>query len=213
MRVLVTFAVPEEAGLFRRLRLSDVRVLVTGMGPEAASRAVAAELSRHADYDWVLSCGFCGGLAPELRLGDVLVGADSDPTILSLAQSAGCRSARFHASDTVATTASMKAEIRGRNGADAVEMESRIVRAACAEKGIRGGTIRVVSDTAAEDLPLDFNRLMTKRGGVHFGRLVMEIARRPRMIPSLMKLQKQSKQAARALTDVLDSVVIGLRGR
>lgn len=210
MRILVTFAVPEEAGPFRRLRLPGVRTLVTGMGAVAARRAVAEEFRREAGYDWVLSCGFCGALDPALRRADVLVGEDSDPSIIGLSQPFGCRPVRIHCAESVLTTATMKADLRQRTGADAVEMESGVVRAICAGAGIRSGTVRVVSDRADEDLPLDFNEMMTKRGGVHFGKLVMEIARRPRMIPGLMRLQKHSKEAAHALTVVLGPLVSAL---
>lgn len=210
MRILVTFAVPEEAAPFRRLRHTNVDVLVTGMGPDAARRAIAAELARHAGYDRVLSCGFCGALDPALRRGEVLVDQDSDPVIQTLARSAGARESRFHGADTVATTAAMKADLRERTGAEAVEMESWAILAVCAERGIRGGTVRVVSDEADEDLPLDFNKTMTRSGGVHFGRLLLEIARHPRVIPELMRLQKNTKSAAHSLAGVLDAIIRGL---
>ena len=210
MGILVTFAVPEEAGVFSRLRLSGVEVLVTGMGPEAARRALGKELSRGMDYDWLLTCGFCGALNPAIRRETVLVGSDLPSRPMELAVAAGARAASFHASDSVATTGEMKAGLWHETGVDAVEMESGVIRELAERQGIPAATLRVVSDEAGEDLPLDFNRLMNRRGGIHMGRLMMEIARRPATIPALLRLQRRAKAGAHALSAVLERVVRGL---
>lgn len=207
MRILVTFAVPEEAGQFRRLRLPGVKVLVTGMGADAARRSFEAELEKGERPDCVISCGFCGALDPVLKRAAVLVAEDAGEEILNTAKVLGIPSAKFHCAETVATTAVMKAELRQWTGADAVEMESGVIGGICREKGIIFATVRVVSDEAGEDLPLDFNKLMNKRGGVHFGRLAMELARRPRMIPQLMRLQKVTRRAANALAEELAKLI------
>lgn len=208
MLTLVTFAVPEEAGPFRKLRLPDVRVCVTGMGAEAAERGIRRQLEA-GHPDRVITCGFCGALNPEIERSTLLVGADSDP--LFAAATDGIAQGRFHCAERVMVTAQEKQNLRGQTSCDAVEMESGVIRKVCAEAGIPALTLRVVSDVASEDLPLDFNRLMTAKGGIHFGRLAMEVARRPRMIPKLMALQKQSKAAANVLADGLKRVLSKLR--
>lgn len=211
IRILVIFAVPEEAGPFRRLRLPGIRVLVTGMGQGAARQAVEAEFARGAEYDLVLTCGFCGALAPELRRGTVLLSDDSDAEMLSIGKTEGIGAGRFHCAEAVATTGEMKAMLRKETSADVVEMESGVVAEICRRRGTRVATVRVVSDEADEDLPLDFNKLITRRGGIHFGRLAFEVARRPRMISELMRLQKRTREAAGELAKTLERLLVRLR--
>ena len=104
---------------------------------------------------------------------------------------------------SVAVTAYEKATLRERTGADAVEMESGIIRRLCRERGIPSATVRVISDTAQEDLPLDFNALMKPNGKLSLGRIARDVLRRPRELPALMALGRQTKLAARNLAVVL----------
>ena len=207
LRILVTFAVPEEAAPFRRLCPPGVKILVTGMGADAAGRNVEAEFERSGNYDLVISCGFCGGLDSQLKRETVVVAVDSDAEVVALAAMEGICSGTFHCAESVATTGGMKARLRAETGADVVEMESGIIAGICRSRGIRVATLRVISDEAGEDLPLDFNKLMTRRGGIHFGKLAIELARRPRMIPELMRLQKRTARAASALAERLGGLI------
>jgi len=92
-------------------------------------------------------------------------------------------------------------------GADAVEMESAAIHAVCAEKNISCVTVRVISDTAHEDLPLDFNALSKPDRSIDFGKLAWAIAKSPGKIGALMKLQKKTSFAAKQLTAVLEKII------
>lgn len=104
-------------------------------------------------------------------------------------------------------TVAEKAELRRTTGADAVEMESAVIRTICRERKIPGATIRVISDTANEDLPLDFNALMTSRQKISFLKLAMALVKSPQKVPRLMSLQSNTRLAAKRLAGVLEELL------
>jgi adenosylhomocysteine nucleosidase len=116
---------------------------------------------------------------------------------------AGACPVRFHCSTRVAITVEEKRALRQATGADAVEMESSIIRAICRAHGIPSATIRVISDAADEDLPLDFNALLTSEQELNYPKLVLTLLSSPSKIPALLRLQRQTQLAARRLAEVL----------
>ena len=201
--VLVCFALKEEAGAFQKLarRNPRVSILITGMGRENSRSALRERLSTITP-EFVLTCGFAGGLDPKLAIGDVLF-STVDPDLQSKLTAAGAKATRFFCAPRIATTAVEKAELRRTSGADAVEMESAAFESICGERGIRLATVRVISDCANEDLPLDFNQLSRPDWTLDHGKLAWTVIRSPGIIPALLRLQKNSSAAARTLAEVL----------
>jgi adenosylhomocysteine nucleosidase len=200
---LVCFALPEEAKPFRKqLReRPTVRVLVTGMGRRNTERALTAELME-TKLARVFTCGFAGGLDPALTLNEVLF-ETTDAMLAARLSAAGLRAARFHCASRMAVTAADKAALRRETGADAVEMESAYIHRLCREHGIPCATVRVISDAAGENMPLDFNQFTTTGMKIHFGRLALALGKSPTKITGLLRLQRQTAAAARALADAL----------
>ena len=67
--------------------------------------------------------------------------------------------------------------------------------------------MRVISDTAHENLPLDFNQLSKPDLSLDFGKLICAIAKAPGKIPALLRLQKNCSAAAEQLAAVLMKIV------
>lgn len=206
--VLVCFAVSEEARPFRRLapRSARVKILVTGIGQQNARNAVRAVFQAHSPR-LVLTCGFAGALHPDLARGTVVFDADAESTLAPALSGAGAVRARFLSSDRVLSAAAEKQAARRNSAADAVEMESTAIRAACRERGIASATVRVISDAASEDLPLDFNAFLTPGNQMNYARLAFAVLRSPRKIGALLTLRRQCQAAAEALARVLVKII------
>jgi adenosylhomocysteine nucleosidase len=200
---LVCFAVKEEAAPFKEAigHNPTIQILLTGMGQRNAERSIRSELATHKPA-LVLTCGFAGALNPDLSLGTVLFSCDEARFQLRLL-AAGALPARFHCANRVASTAAEKHALWESTHADAVEMESQIIFNICREHQIPCATVRVVLDTATEDLPLDFNFLMTADQQMDYRKLAFSLAKSPSKIVALLRLQKQSKEAAEQLGEVL----------
>ena len=210
MSTLICFALREEAAPFRKIAAgrAGISLLLTGIGRENAAKAVREFLAVAAGSPpaLVLTCGFAGGLDPDLKLGDVVF-ETADENLRGKLLAAGVKTTKFFCADRIATTIAEKKKLRVETGADAVEMESAAIQAVCAEQKIPCATVRVISDTAGEDLPLDFNALAKPDKNLDFGKLLFAVATSPGKIPQLLALQRKTKFAAEQLAAVLERVV------
>lgn len=206
LRTLVCFALKQEAAPFRRRAAgrADVDILITGVGQENARAAMNRFLAR-ALPGRVFTCGFAGALNPSLALGDMLFETNDAPLAAVLA-GVKAKPARFYCAERIVVTALEKAALRRSSSADAVEMESAVIQALCCERGIPCVTLRVVLDTAGQDLPLDFNRLAKPDLSLSPAKLALALASSPRKLPALLRLRKDARLAAQRLAEVLARV-------
>ncbi|MGH7940586.1 MAG: hypothetical protein ACREFR_05895 [Limisphaerales bacterium] len=270
--VAICFALAEEAGPFKSAYGDKVHVFLTGIGRKNAEKAAQEFLAAHTP-SLLITCGFAGGLAPELNIGDVVfetppgqprlqpdtlpshqmgaggqerpdiaghggsdqrsqipalkmrISSGDSPTgsgnderrdsggndiyiqIRSKLVAAGAKEVKIFCSDRIATTALDKKALREETGADAAEMESGAVHAVCAGRGIPCVTVRVISDTADEDLPLDFNKYMKEDKSLDMSKLMLAVAKAPWKMGALMELQKNTTLAAQRLANVLAKVI------
>jgi adenosylhomocysteine nucleosidase len=205
---LVCFAVREEAAHFRQLARSrpDIEILLTGMGRRNAEKAIGAALAKQR-LQRVITAGFAGGLDPGLARRTVVFCAEQETNLMPALLSAGARRVRFYCAEAVVATAAQKRVLHDNTGAQVVEMESQFIQALCREHEVPVATVRVILDTATEDLVLDFNRLMTPDQRIDGRKLAIALLKSPQKIPALLRLHKESAMAARALGEVLASAL------
>lgn len=203
-------------GLLKRLEKSDPlgwpvefgcevrwkgdRWLLVANGPGAGS--VEKALKERAEVDGLISTGFCGALDPSLRVGDIIVGRSG----VACSGREGKEPVRGEVVtlDRVAVTAGEKGALRARTGAVAVDMEAAAVADKAAEWGVPFYCIRVVSDTAFEDLPLDFNLYRDSAGRFSRSRIALAALAHPfHTVPGLLRLDRNCKLAAEALGEFL----------
>lgn len=186
--------------------LPGVRVLTTGMG-ERNARAACTEALAAAQPPWVITGGIAGGLEPTLRTGDARYDADPDFPKLAALQRLGLLPGRCVMVGRIAVTPADKSRLREQSGADLVDMESAAIREVCRSSGIPSATLRTVSDTAHETLPLDFGQLVDADQQLIWWKLAGAILASPGTIPKLLRLQRSVNVATARLADHLAAVL------
>jgi adenosylhomocysteine nucleosidase len=170
-------------------------LIANGPGPRLVERAL--EQKHHVDR--ILSIGFCGALDPALRIGDIVISGEV-PTVLGASFVQG----DVLSVDRVAFTAREKCDLRRATGAAVVEMESAAVAQKAREWDVPFGCVRVVSDIAGEDLPLDFNRYRDADGRFERTRIALAALGRPfTALPGLIRLDRHCRMAAERLGEFL----------
>jgi nucleoside phosphorylase len=152
-----------------------VTVLRTGMGPVAADRVVREALHQPELHgSAVLTTGFCAGLAPGMRPGDVVVAEDGHESeaLAAALKAAGhtVHTGPLAESDHVVRGAERAA--LAATGAIAVDMESAAIRRAALAEGARHiAAARVVVDTPEYELV----RVGTLRTGIIAFRVLRDL--------------------------------------
>ena len=183
-----------------------ITTLITGIGQRNAEKSIRCFLAEQQPR-LIITSGFTGGLDPTLATGAVVFAADDDFPFKSALVAVGARPVRFFCATNVITTAEAKQELRQSTGADAVEMESHVIRAICREHRIPSATVRVISDAADENLPLDFNRLMTDDLTMDYRKLALALLKFPGKISELIKFRRKITAAAANLATVLAQII------
>ena len=195
-----------------------VRVILTGVGGQNAT--LRLHHSFRDAVDLCISSGLAGGLNPSCRVGDVVVARStslrgtattvaSDAYLVSAAAQCGAKPVGRFVTVEKIVTASKQKEVMATSG-DAVEMESYFVLKAAAFARVPAVAIRAISDAAEEDLPMDFSRVLDSQGHVAMRKLLAEVAREPRRIPSLIRFGARSRRSAQSLADFLDRYLSSL---
>jgi nucleoside phosphorylase len=189
----------------RRGRLNGVEIVTVanGPGPRLAGDAVDAVEQNEAMHALV-SIGFCGALQPSLGACDIFVATEVNGVASTLVPSClrPFTMGKLLSIDRVVSTAAEKAVLA--KNADAVEMEAAAVGDRAMRRHVPFYAVRVVTDTSEESFPLDFNAVRSSDGRFSRAKILAAALRRPAtVLPELIKLNKRTKRAARALGDFL----------
>jgi nucleoside phosphorylase len=186
-----------------RLNGREVALVANGPGPKLAGEAVDV-VRENVSIDAIVSTGFCGGLKLGLGNSEVFVATEvvGSGSALMPSSSRPFKTGKLLSIDRVVSTAVEKYRL-GRI-ADAVEMEAGAVAERAHKWKVPFYAVRVVTDTCAQSFPMDFNQMRSADGRFSRGKIIAAARRRPvSMVPELLKLNKRTKRAARALGDFL----------
>lgn len=188
---------------------------VAGMGAAAARHAAQLLLAGHAP-GLLVSAGFAGGLDPRLTRGAVVrperaVAPAGDP--IALAHGSPGAGGIVTVTEVIAT-APAKRRLAADTGARLVDMETHAVATAARAAGLPCAAVRVVSDTAGDELPAEVARLAEPRSTWHrLGTAVGMLGRRPRLALDLWRLYEHAVVDGRSLAAALAELCADLPGR
>lgn len=216
-----------QSGFFRTARFRsaghDFLLVASGMGFDNAARG-AELLIREGRPDLLISTGFCGGIAPELQAGDVVVakniiiagesGFEEIPvsispiarTFVARQETMGKRilGGAFVSTAVIMSKRRLAGMLSGKYPNPVVEMESGAIAVIAAENNISLLAIRAVSDSADEELGFSLDEFCDpdmRRIRPH--KVLLTALRKPRIIPQLARLTFSSRRAAESLTAAL----------
>ena len=172
----------------------------TGVGPERAADFMRGLLEDHAP-GLVCIAGLAGGLNPDLHTGHVIAPgkvidgragraftpsvAGDDTTLVTVAKSA--------------RTPGEKAVLREHFDADAVDMETAAVAAACEQAGVAWLCLRAISDAANETLPAEWLGLVDATGRSRTRAAAGYALRRPGQIAGLLRINRITRRGMAAI--------------
>jgi len=218
----VAAALKTELSAVRALRLSDIILLETGVGPDNARRAIREAVDKQA-IGGLIQIGFAGGLTQSLLSGDIVVASAVEgegaapiaPDLPARAQETfsgdiRCRTGTFVTHDKILATAADKqaiADRRPEGDIACVDMESAPVTGICAERGIPYLGLRAITDTLEEDLPIDLNECRGRDGNIDTMRVMWAAVHHPTTISGLMDLRRRARECAQTLATCVRAIV------
>lgn len=245
MKIAIMVAMPEEfsavarclenginrqvAGLKARTGCFErhkILLVESGMGFDNARRATETVIRDEAP-DLLISTGFCGGIAPELLVGDLVVakkivlvsetGIKELPTgipaaglnLVDLQTACGIRvfSGTFASTAVITSKAKLAGMLSDAHHCPVVEMESAAIALVAAENRIPLLAIRSVSDPADEELGFSLDEFCDSSLRIRPSRVLGTILRKPRIIPQLIRLAGNSRIAAGSLTTAIKQLL------
>jgi adenosylhomocysteine nucleosidase len=166
------------------------------------------------DRPLVVSAGVCGGLDPDLRVGDLVlpdaVVSDSGLCLhvtasgaqrAAAARDAGARRGVMATVSRTVSTPEAKAALRASTGAAAVDMESAPILEAAAAHGCSSIVVRAVSDDARETLPGELMAMVGADGSIRLGR-ILALAR-PSILRRALGLRRSTRRALESVAGSL----------
>jgi adenosylhomocysteine nucleosidase len=186
-----------------------VQVALSGVGPRHAGRAVQ-DLVKLGRPEVLISLGYSGALKDHLLPGDAIHAQEIETSDKKLytSQQAGHR--LLSVSNLAPTRGSKRQLAEQFPYAYAVDMESAVLAEAAESTGLPWRALRVIIDPLDSDLPIDFNRCVSRRGQTAPAKLAREIITHPNKIPALIEFGRWEKQARQQLirtsTQLLETI-------
>jgi adenosylhomocysteine nucleosidase len=194
----------------------SVLVVETGVGPANVARVLdwllAAPKFGAVPYEpsLLIFAGFAGALTESLHIGDIVLAeeivdlhgnrwATTWPAEFPQGDwTPPLHRGRLVSVDQLTGSAQEKRRLGEQHQAIAVEMESAVLAERCTRAGLPFACVRAISDEVDTPLSPALTTLLSG-GSASPWRVLMTLARRPGMLPELLRLARDTKRASRQL--------------
>jgi nucleoside phosphorylase len=225
--IAITFALPTESSAFLRrvgkkttkshngvtticgrIKNKEIVILHTGVG-EKICRYRLENLLQETGFTFLISSGFAGAVRKDVQVGDLILAENfSDPQLLSVAQrilkNRAVHTAKLFTSKTIIDSLPERSAMAQRHAAAAVDMETEIIANACLARGLPLLSLRVISDSSTESLPVPPDVLFDVNDQkTNFAKLSLYLLMHPRANRKLLRFARQIRLARENLADAL----------
>lgn len=194
-----------------------VALIHSGMGRQRARVAAEHLIFGHRPY-WIIHPGFAGGLDPALKHTDVVL-----PTEVVTAEGnlvpipirpellpGGITTGRLLTVDQIARKAAEKEAWREKSGAAVIDMESHAVAELCQAMNLRWVGLRVITDTATDELPPEILTITGPTGAFRLGATIGALWSRPATVKDLLKLREHAQNASEKIAHYVNHLIDAL---
>jgi adenosylhomocysteine nucleosidase len=189
-----------------------VAIMHTGVGRKSCENRIDKFISETRPKIFI-GAGFAGAVREGLKVGELILAENfSDPRLLSDARKIlsqrNVQTIKLFTAATIVDSIDERNRIASEQGADAVEMETEYIAAACAKHAIPMLSIRAISDSPDQPFPAPpnvlFNMERQKTDGV---RLIFYLLTHPSAIGRLSRFAGQVAKARNAIAQGLVALI------
>lgn len=212
--IAVVFALEFESAGFLARQKQRLCVSVWTLGAMGAHSAEALRSHLQRNHpDLVVSAGFSGALIPDLPVGSIVLGENyTDPQLAArLSLPPGVRAGKLACVEQILETREAKARVAAQTGAMAADLESAHLHDVCQRAGIGMLSLRCISDTLSQTLPIPGDVLMNPATGRTDPQAIFRfLFRHPGRAPDFARLVRDAKTAQTALATALEALLPAL---
>ncbi|MEY2540059.1 MAG: adenosylhomocysteine nucleosidase [Verrucomicrobiota bacterium] len=196
--------------IYGKLDGNEVAISHTGVGRAACQQQIDHFLDA-VRPEFLVSSGFAGGTGDDLKAGDLIVAENfSDARLLAEAVkgAANLRRVKLHTAASIIDTAEERRRIAQESGAEAIDMETDVIARACAARGVRMLSLRVISDTPGQSFPIPPRILFNmERQSTEMRQLLIYLVKHPSAIWRLVRFARRIAEARNQMTAAIIAVV------
>jgi adenosylhomocysteine nucleosidase len=205
-----------------KVRLTDICLITSGIGPARGADAVRVLIS-WVRPELIINIGFAGGITNSVAVGDLILANRlfsydgqllqekhsldrSLSDLIETALVAACQGEQFQVLRGGFITCDKILPKRQLTGLlpravmnPVLDMESAAEAEAAHEAGVSFLGLRAISDDAGEDLGFSITEFTDSSMNVKVSRVLLTLIRKPRLLPQLIRLAKNSASAGNNL--------------